>query len=134
MQIYYPVQFPGPSGSVVTRYEVIWREADSGATEMTSGNLTSKSYTIEQLKSMTNYTITVTATNVAGSTESMPISISTGKWSFCKEHSKSTWKCNHSYTMNVYISMLIWSAIVTNHPGMAGTVPDVWASSWWCPG
>ena len=67
-----------PSDSVVTSYEVMWRETDSGATEMTSGSLTDTSYTIEQLDSTTTYTITVTATNQAGNTSSLPIIISTG--------------------------------------------------------
>ena len=68
-----------PSDSVVTSYEVMWRETDSGSTEMTSGSLTDTSYTIEQLDSTTIYTVTVTATNQAGiSTDSLPIIISTG--------------------------------------------------------
>ena len=68
-----------PSDSVVTSYEVMWRETDSGATEMTSGSLTDTSYTIEQLDSTTIYTITVAAANSAGiSTDSLPIIISTG--------------------------------------------------------
>ena len=68
-----------PSDSVVTSYEVMWRETDSGATEMTSGSLTDASYTIEQLDSTTIYTITVAAANSAGiSTDSLPIIISTG--------------------------------------------------------
>ena len=70
-----------PSDSVVTSYmyEVMWRETDGGATEMTSDSLTDTSYTIEQLDSTTIYTITVTATNQAGnSTDSLPVIISTG--------------------------------------------------------
>ena len=64
-----------PSDSVVTSYEVMWRE---GATEMTSGSLTTTSYTIQQLESNANYTITVIATNIAGNTESLPIIFLTG--------------------------------------------------------
>ena len=67
-----------PSDSVVTSYEVMWRETDSGATEMTSGSLTDTSYTIQQLDSTTIYTITVTASNTAGDTDSLPVIISTG--------------------------------------------------------
>ena len=66
------------SDSVVTSYEVMWRETDSGATEMTSDSLTDTSYTIEQLDSTTIYTITVTASNTAGNTDSLPVIISTG--------------------------------------------------------
>ena len=64
-----------PSDSVVTSYEVMWR---NGATEMTSGSLIDTSYTIEQLESSANYTIIVIATNIAGSTESLPIIFLTG--------------------------------------------------------
>ena len=66
------------SDSVVTSYEVMWRETDSGTTEMISGSLTDTSYTIEQLDSTTIYTVTVTATNQAGNTDSLPVIISTG--------------------------------------------------------
>ena len=59
-----------PSGSVVTSSEVMWREASSGTSEGTSGSLTDTSYTIDQLESNT---ITVTVSNIAGSTDSHPI-------------------------------------------------------------
>ena len=72
-----------PSDSVVTSYEVMWRETDSGATEMTSGSLTNNSYTIEQLDSNTNYTIIVITTNIAGSTESLPFIFYTGNAVAC---------------------------------------------------
>ena len=62
-----------PSGSVVTSSEVMWREASSGTSEGTSGSLTDTSYTIDQLESNTIYTITVTVSNTAGSTDSHPI-------------------------------------------------------------
>ena len=68
-----------PSGPVVTSYEVMWHEAGSGMTEMTSGSLTDTSYTIEQLDSTTIYTITVIAINSAGNTDGLPVIISTGK-------------------------------------------------------
>ena len=44
----------------------------------TSGSLTDTSYTIEGLESTTIYTITVTVSNTAGSTDSQPIIVSTG--------------------------------------------------------
>ena len=66
-----------PSGSVVTSSEVMWREASSGTSEGTSGSLTDTSYTIDQLESTTIYTITVTVSNTAGSTDSQPVIIST---------------------------------------------------------
>ena len=66
-----------PSGSVVDSYEVMW-ETDSSAT-ITDG---STSYTITGLEEDTSYTITVTATNAAGSAVSAPVTgttSSTGK-------------------------------------------------------
>ena len=57
-------------GSTTTVY-------DDGGTS-TSGSITSTSYTIEELESGTIYSITVVATNVAGSTVSQPIIIVTG--------------------------------------------------------
>ena len=67
-----------PISSVVTSYEVMLKEAGSGATETSSGILTDTRYTIQLLNSRTIYTISVTATNPAGSAESTPILISTG--------------------------------------------------------
>ena len=64
------------SGSVA-RSEVVWREIDRG-TESSSGSLTGTSYTIDQLKSTTIYTVTVRASNVAGTTDSQLITFSTG--------------------------------------------------------
>ena len=58
-----------PSGSVVDSYEVVW-ETDSSAT-IADGSITS--YTITGLEEETNYTITVTATNAAGSAASEPV-------------------------------------------------------------
>ena len=65
------------SGSVAT-WEVVWRETDRG-TESSSGSLTGTSYTIDQLESTTIYTVTVGASNVAGTTDSQPITFSTGE-------------------------------------------------------
>ena len=64
------------SGSVA-RSEVVWRETDRG-TESSSGSLTGASYTIDQLESTTIYTVTVRASNVAGTTDSQLITFSTG--------------------------------------------------------
>ena len=61
----------------VASSEVVWRETDRG-TESSSGSLTGTSYTIDQLESTTIYTVTVRATNVAGTTDSHTIFISTG--------------------------------------------------------
>ena len=64
------------SGSVA-RSEVVWRETDR-RTESSSGSLTGTSYTIDQLESTTIYTVTVRASNVAGTTDSQLITFSTG--------------------------------------------------------
>ena len=64
------------SGSVA-RSEVVWRETDRG-TESSSGSLTGTSYTIDQLESTTIYTVTVRASNVAGTADSQLITFSTG--------------------------------------------------------
>ena len=61
----------------VASWEVVWRPTDRG-TESTSGSLSGNTYTIHHLNSSTNYTVTVTATNVAGTTNSTPILFSTG--------------------------------------------------------
>ena len=52
---------------------------DSSGAFSSSGPLTDSSYTIEDLESTTIYTITVTVSNTAGSTDSQPIIVSTGK-------------------------------------------------------
>ena len=65
------------SGSVAS-WEVVWRETDRG-TESSSGSLTGTSYTIDQLESTTIYTVTLRASNVAGTTDSQPITFSTGE-------------------------------------------------------
>ena len=69
------------SGSVAS-WEVVWRETDRG-TESSSGSLTGTSYTIDQLESTTIYTVTVRASNVAGTTDSQPITFSTGECVMC---------------------------------------------------
>ena len=77
------------TGSVVTSYEVMWQAlssntdtilgTDSDEESGTSGTITDTSYTIEELESTTIYNVTVTVTNAAGSSESHPIRITTGK-------------------------------------------------------
>ena len=66
-----------PSGSVVTSYEVMWRALSSndGGGSGSSGSITSTSHSIQELESNTVYSVTVTVTNVAGSTVSQPIII-----------------------------------------------------------
>ena len=64
-------------GGSVARSEVVWRETDRG-TESSSGSLTGTSYTIDQLESTTIYTVTVRASNATGTTDSQPITFSTG--------------------------------------------------------
>ena len=49
----------------VASWEVVWRPTDRG-TESTSGSLPGNTYTIHHLDSSTIYTVTVRATNVAG--------------------------------------------------------------------
>ena len=65
------------SGSV-SSWEVVWRETDRG-TESLSGSLPGTSYTIDQLDFTTIYTVRVTATNVAGTSTSNTLFISTGR-------------------------------------------------------
>ena len=67
-------------GSVVWS-EVVWRERAARGTESSSGNLTNTCYTIDNLKSSTNYSVRVRVTNIAGTTESPPILVSTGIFS-----------------------------------------------------
>ena len=66
-----------PSGSVVTSYEVMWRQLSSNDDRESgiSGSIASTSYTIQELKSNTVYSVTVTVSNAAGSTVSQPIII-----------------------------------------------------------
>ena len=66
-----------PSGSVVTSYEVMWRTLSSNddGGSGSSCSITSTSHSIQELESNTVYSVTVTVTNVAGSTVSQPIII-----------------------------------------------------------
>ena len=73
------LSWSGPSGSVVTSYEVMWQalssgdEANDDGVSGTSGSITSTSYTIQELESLTIYNITLTAINDVGTTVSKPI-------------------------------------------------------------
>ena len=68
-----------PRDSVVESYEVTWEErSNSGGDISTSGNITDTNYTLKKLQSTTMYNITVTVTNIFGTTHSHPIIISTG--------------------------------------------------------
>ena len=64
------------AGSVVDSYEVVWTsgecpdDVDEGSNTITDGSL---SYTIMGLREGSSYTITVTATNAAGSVASDPV-------------------------------------------------------------
>ena len=72
------------AGSVVDSYEVTWErdtsgecpDEDEGSTTITDG---STSYTITGLEEDSSYTITVTATNAAGSAASDPVTGMTGE-------------------------------------------------------
>jgi len=65
-----------PSGSVVESYEVTWeRDGIRSSTTITDGFT---SYTITALEAEANYTITVTASNGAGSAVSDPVTGTTG--------------------------------------------------------
>ena len=72
------------AGSVVDNYEVMWERdtsgkcpgVDEGSATITGG---STSYTISGLEEDSSYTITVTATNAAGSAVSVPVTAMTGE-------------------------------------------------------
>ena len=66
-----------PSGSVVDSYKVIWEGDGTRSSTITTGGSTS--YTIRGLEEDSSYTITVTATNAAGSAPSYHITIVTEK-------------------------------------------------------
>jgi len=73
-----------PSGSVVDSYEVIWERDTSGeCPDENEGSTTitddSTSYTITGLEEDSSYTITITATNAAGSAVSDPVTGMTGE-------------------------------------------------------
>ena len=70
-------------GPLVMEYQVTWekllgkcRDMDDGSATITNG---SRSYAITGLKEDSNYTINVTATNAAGSSNSVPISAATAE-------------------------------------------------------
>jgi len=66
-----------PSGSVVDSFEVMWeREGIRRNTTITDG---STSYTITGLEAEANYSITVAASNEAGSAVSDPVTGTTGR-------------------------------------------------------
>ena len=73
-----------PSGSVVESYVVMWQRdtsgecpnEDIGSTTISDGSL---SYTITGLEEDSSYTITVTASNAAGSAVSDPVTGITGE-------------------------------------------------------
>ena len=65
------------SGSVVDSYEVMWQASTAGSAPDSTVLFGSTSYTITELEEGTDYSITVTATNAAGSAVSDTISAST---------------------------------------------------------
>ena len=72
---------PGPE---VDRYDVSWERDTSGVCPNTDSNSASvsgglDSYTITEVQEDSNYTITVTATNAAGSAVSVPVTAMTGE-------------------------------------------------------
>ena len=71
------------SGGRVDSWEVAVRQPDNRGTTKSSGPLSLTTYTISQLEPTTLYTLTVSATNVAGTTNSTPIIVSTGKSIVC---------------------------------------------------
>ena len=100
------------SGSVAS-WEVVWRETDRG-TESSSGSLTGTSYTIDQLESTTIYTVTVRATNVAGTSDSHPIFISTGisrsadiVCSYNANHTAPRSECSEVNTVPIVVSTVV---------------------------
>ena len=74
------------AGSVVDSYEVVWTsegcpdDVDEGSNTITDGSL---SYTIMGLREGSSYTITVSATNAAGSAVSDPVTGMTGEIGEC---------------------------------------------------
>ena len=72
------------NGSVVDSYEVIWKRDISGeCPDVDEGSATitdeSTTYTIARLEEGSNYNITVTITNAAGSAVSVPVTVMTGE-------------------------------------------------------
>ena len=107
------------ASGLVASWEVVWRETDRG-TESSSGTVTGTSYTIDQLESTTIYTVTVRASNVAGTTDSQPITFSTGECVMC-------------YTCKLCYCCLFPTAAsdVCEAESVASTCPESVASS--CP-
>ena len=105
-----------PSGSVVDSYEVVWERDTSGeCPDEDEGSATitdsSTSYTITGLEEDSSYTITVTATNAAGSAASDPITGMTreaGEGLHCKNKGVMVtpilgvkWLCKNDTTFGV---------------------------------
>ena len=69
-----------PSGSVVNSYVVMWK-SDGNSSSSTTATITDGStrYTIAGLEEDRSYTITVSATNAAGSAVSYPVTTATEK-------------------------------------------------------
>ena len=72
------------ANGTVDSYEVIWERDTSGeCLDVDEDSVTisgsSTSYTISGLQKDSNYTITVTATNTAGSADSVPVTAVTGE-------------------------------------------------------
>ena len=70
------------AGSVVDSYEVMWQRDTTGdCSDMDEGSMLvpggSTSYTITGLTGVSSYSITVTATNAAGSAASEPLTVMT---------------------------------------------------------
>ena len=61
------------TSGTVDHWEVVWREIDKNEGSNTSAGITVTYYTIYHLKTNTSYSITVRATNVIGTTESVPV-------------------------------------------------------------
>ena len=59
------------TSGTVDHWEVVWRETDENEGSNTSGRITVTYYTIHHLKTNTSYSITVRATNVISTTESV---------------------------------------------------------------
>ena len=66
-----------PSDSVVTSYEVMWQKLERDASVSVTVSSDHISYTIMELESSTEYSVTVTASNGAGSATSSPLVVST---------------------------------------------------------
>ena len=74
-----------PTDQMVTSSEVMWQASNNGGltTEAeTSEKITDTSYTIKGLESSTNYIITVTVNNAAGSNTSSPVRVNTIEGNF----------------------------------------------------